>query len=168
MIRQYYRVQYFAASGRYSLPTIYKCNQIEIWSTHMCHIRPCVDPITFSKPSREYVYLTGIRNVNSNKLSAFATPSTAGSSRTSLASVCIILSGRGSWRILNPDRDVLLPSNFRYERRIGYSLKYRMWVDHILDISTNYWNQKINYWKIIEVMCKRSKSEIKLTIIKHL
>jgi hypothetical protein len=88
----------------------------------MCHMPLLVDPITFSKPNSEHVYLTEIRNVNSNKMSAFVTPATAGSSRTSLAGVCITRSGRGSrrGRVLNPHKDMLLPSNCRCERRIGY------------------------------------------------
>jgi hypothetical protein len=40
-----------------------------------------------------------------------------------IAGVCIIRSGRGSGTILNSHKEVLLPSNFRYERRIGYSFE---------------------------------------------
>jgi hypothetical protein len=37
----------------------------------MCHTRPFVDPITFSKPNHEDVYLTEMRNLISNKMAIF-------------------------------------------------------------------------------------------------
>jgi hypothetical protein len=48
-----------------------------------------------------------------------------------IAGVCIIQSGHGSGPILNPHRDVLFPSNFRYERRIGYSFELQIiyWIN---------------------------------------
>jgi hypothetical protein len=70
----------------------------------MCHMRPFVDAITFSKPNHENVYLTEIRNVNSNKMAAFATPATPDNLEHHWR-VCvyyIIRSGRGTGRVLNP------------------------------------------------------------------
>jgi hypothetical protein len=52
-----------------------------------------------------------------------------------IAGVCIIRSRLGSGPILNPHKDVLLPSNFGYERCISYSFEIQ---NHILDKSTNY------------------------------
>jgi hypothetical protein len=87
-------------------------------------MRSFVDRLfTFSNSNREYVYLTEMRNVISKKMAAFATPGTAGTYLTSSAGVCIIRSGRGRRVHSNPHRDVLLPCNFRYERRIGYSFE---------------------------------------------
>jgi hypothetical protein len=40
-----------------------------------------------------------------------------------IAGVCIIRSGRGSGPILNPHKNVLLPSNFGYDRCIDYSFE---------------------------------------------
>jgi hypothetical protein len=40
-----------------------------------------------------------------------------------IAGVCTIRSGRSSGHILNLHKDMLLPSNFVYERCIGYSFE---------------------------------------------
>jgi hypothetical protein len=65
----------------------------------------------------ENVYLTELHNAISNQEGDLRNAINCRNISDVIGGVCIIRNGR------NSHRDVLLPSNVRYERRIGYSFE---------------------------------------------
>jgi hypothetical protein len=105
-----------STTARDLLLPISNYHPIEIWATHMCNISPIYDPISF------FLAVWELGMLLSSVLLTSITQSVPVISEI-IVVVCIIRSGRGSGTIINLHKDVFLPSNFRFERRIGYSFE---------------------------------------------
>jgi hypothetical protein len=124
-------------------------HQHEIWSTHkLCHMSPIFAPRSFSWSNIENSYCMGTFSV---VVKYFAEKHyVIGTGHLGNYCGCVYNTEWTQERVLIRMCCCLLI--FAMSDISTFYLKYRIWVDHSLDKSTNYWNPKINSLKIKQIL----------------